>query len=161
MFPEAASSCWPGLLGGQREMVARIGFMFAFRQTLRLVLCLRAVQEQLWTSAGQDSQCAFGHASPHKYTACRSMLERRVRLDVFDRDRSKDAGEPLGWAYYNLDLVAEGQVSEQWVQLRNVFAGELRIRVLVLSGTDDNAEVRLRSQVLLYFFGALLRHWGW
>jgi hypothetical protein len=90
--------------------------------------------------------------------ACRSMLERRVRFDVFDRDRGKEVGEPLGWAHYNLDLVAEGQVSEQWVQLRNVFAGELRIRVLVLSGTDDNVEVCLPSHMSCLFLSVAQHH---
>ena len=70
------------------------------------------------------------------------MLSRRIRLDLFDRDRGKEQGDTLGWGHFNLDLVAEGQVAEQWVQLRNVFAGELRVRVLVLSGTDDDDQAR-------------------
>ena len=73
---------------------------------------------------------------------CRSMLSRRIRFDIFDRDRGKEQGDSLGWGHYNLDLVAEGQVTEQWIQLRNVFAGELRLRVLVLSGTDNDDHVR-------------------
>jgi hypothetical protein len=74
--------------------------------------------------------------------ARRSMLARRMRLDVLDRDRSSISGDDAcGWAYANLDLVAEGQVTEQWVQLRGVPSGELRIRFLVLSGTDDSLEV--------------------
>lgn len=73
--------------------------------------------------------------------ACRSMLARRLRLDVYDRDRNKADGDTLGFAYVNLDLIAEGQVTEQWVQMRGSFTGELRIRMLVLSGTDDSVEV--------------------
>ena len=89
--------------------------------------------------------------------ARRSMLSRRIRLDIFDRDRGKEQGDSLGWGNFNLDLVAEGQVHEQWVQLRNVFAGELRLRVLVLSGTDDDDSVRCRRvvRVCLCVVGAL------
>ena len=65
-----------------------------------------------------------------------------MRVDVYDRDRNKETGEALGWGYYNLDLLAEGQVTDQWVQLRNVVAGELRLRLLVLSGTEDSIAVR-------------------
>lgn len=72
----------------------------------------------------------------------RSMLARRMRLDVLDRDKNSIRGdEACGWAYANLDLVAEGQVTEQWLQLRGVPSGEVRIRLLVLSGTDDSNEV--------------------
>jgi hypothetical protein len=83
------------------------------------------------------------------------MLVRRVRLDAFDRDRGKEAGELLGWASYNLNLVAEGQLSEQWVQMRNVFAGELRIWVLVLSGTDGNVKVCSPSHMCCHVSWAL------
>ena len=73
----------------------------------------------------------------------RSMLARRMRLDVLDRDKNSIKGdEACGWAYANLDLVAEGQVTEQWLQLRGVPSGEIRIRLLVLSGTDDSNEVQ-------------------
>lgn len=77
----------------------------------------------------------------------RSMLARRMRIDVLDRDKNSIRGdEACGWAYANLDLVAEGQITEQWLQLRGVPSGEIRIRLLVLSGTDDSNEVR---QILL------------
>lgn len=66
-----------------------------------------------------------------------------MRLDVLDRDKNSIRGdEACGWAYANLDLVAEGQITEQWLQLRGVPSGEIRIRLLVLSGTDDSNEVR-------------------
>jgi hypothetical protein len=61
---------------------------------------------------------------------------------VYDRDRGKAEGDALGYGYFNLDLVAEGQVLEQWVQLRNSLTGEIRVRLLVLSGTDDSFQVR-------------------
>lgn len=71
------------------------------------------------------------------------MLARRMRLDVLDRDKNSLTGdEACGWAYINLDLIAEGQVTEQWVQLRGVPSGELRVRLLALSGTDDSNAVR-------------------
>lgn len=70
------------------------------------------------------------------------MLARRMRLDVLDRDKTSLTGDDsCGWAYINLDLVAEGQVTEQWVQLRGVPSGELRVRLLALSGTDDSNAV--------------------
>jgi hypothetical protein len=69
------------------------------------------------------------------------MLARRLRIDVFDRDRANAEGEALGFGFVNLDLVAEGQVTEQWVQLRNSLTGDVRVRVLILSGTDDSLEV--------------------
>lgn len=66
-----------------------------------------------------------------------------MRLDVLDRDKNTITGdEACGWAYINLDLIAEGQVTEQWVQLRGVPSGELRVRLLALSGTDDSNAVR-------------------
>jgi hypothetical protein len=81
---------------------------------------------------------------PIRGMLCRSMLARRMRLDVLDRDKNSLTGdEACGWAYVNLDLIAEGQASEQWVQLRGVPSGELRLRILVLSGTDDSTAARL------------------
>lgn len=80
---------------------------------------------------------------------CRSMLARRMRLDVLDRDKNAMTGDDAcGWAYVNLDLVAEGQVTEQWVQLRGVPSGELRMRLLALSGTDDSNAVRPRVHIV-------------
>ena len=62
---------------------------------------------------------------------------------MLDRDKNSLTGdEACGWAYINLDLIAEGQVTEQWVQLRGVPSGELRVRLLALSGTDDSNAVR-------------------
>lgn len=81
---------------------------------------------------------------------CRSMLARRMRLDVLDRDKNAITGdEACGWAYINLDLIAEGQVTEQWVQLRGVPSGELRVRLLALSGTDDSNAVPSPNSLLL------------
>lgn len=83
------------------------------------------------------------------------MLARRMRLDVLDRDKNSIKGdEACGWAYANLDLVAEGQVTEQWLQLRGVPSGEIRIRLLVLSGTDDSNEVHQ-----LYTSATACGHW--
>jgi hypothetical protein len=66
--------------------------------------------------------------------------------DVLDRDKKTITGdEACGWAYINLDLIAEGQVTEQWAQLRGVPSGELRVRLLALSGTDDSVAVRAHS----------------
>lgn len=84
------------------------------------------------------------------------MLARRLRLDVYDRDRNKAEGDSLGFAYVNLDLIAEGQVTEQWVQLRGSFTGELRIRMLVLSGTDDSVQVRARRFPMRQLWGSVL-----
>jgi hypothetical protein len=78
---------------------------------------------------------------------CRSILARRVRFDVYDRDRGKAEGDGLGYGYVNLDMVAEGQVLEQWVQLRNSITGEVRVRLLVLSGTDESLEVSFPTRV--------------
>jgi hypothetical protein len=109
-------------------------------------MCLQALnsrtQWQKACAACSPLRMARQRTCPSGSRTCRSMLSRRIRLDIFDLDRGKEQGDSLGWANFNLDLVAEGQVTEQWIQLRNVFAGELRLRVLVLSGTDDNEAVR-------------------
>lgn len=68
------------------------------------------------------------------------MLSRRLRLEVFDKDVIT-SDDSCGFATINLDLLAQGQVQEQWCQLRGETRGELRVRLLVLPGDVDDPKV--------------------